>query len=98
MQAFRAAARRHPRWADAGLAVAFALLGVPATLERSPAVVGWLCHGLMFLPLVWRRRAPIVVFWTTFGFIEIIQIAGTVPGTIIAVPAAIYAVARYRPR
>src|SRR6266545_2458809 len=99
MQAIRAAARRHPRWVDAGLAVGLALLGVPATLERSPGVAGWLCHGLIFLPLVWRRRAPVVVFWVIFGLVEIIEFAVTdLPGTIIAVPAAIYAIARYRPR
>jgi signal transduction histidine kinase len=99
MQAIRAAARRHPRRVDAGLAVVLALLGVPATLERSPGVIGWLCYGLMFVPLVWRRRAPVVAFWIIFGFIEIIGFAGLdLPGTIIAVPAAIYTVARYRPR
>jgi signal transduction histidine kinase len=99
VEALRAAARRHPQWVDAGLAVALALTAAPATLERSPGVLGWLCHGLMFLPLVWRRRAPVVVFWTVFALIEIVGFAGLdLPGTIIAAPAAIYAVARYRPR
>jgi signal transduction histidine kinase len=90
MQTIRVAARRHPRWVDAGLALGLAALGVPATLGRSPGAVGWLCHGLMFLPLVWRRRAPVTVFWTIFGLIEIIQFAGTdLPGTIVAVETAL---------
>jgi signal transduction histidine kinase len=99
VEAIRAMARRHPYRVDAGLAAALALLSVPATLERSPGVLGWVCQGLIFLPLVWRRRNPVVVFWTIFGLIEIIDFAlPQLPGTIIAVPAAIYAVARYRPR
>src|SRR5262249_36313139 len=99
MEAVRATARRHPRWVDAGLAVGLALVGVPATVALHPGVIAWLCFGLVFLPLVWRRRRPVVVFWVVFGLIEIIEFAVTeLPGAIIAVPAAIYAVARYRPR
>src|SRR5262245_57519798 len=99
MAAIRAAARRHPQWVDAGLAVMGALLGVPATAAVHPSVLGWLCFGLMFLPLVWRRRAPVLVFWVVYGIAEIVGLAQLdLPGTIVAVPAAIYTVARYRPR
>jgi signal transduction histidine kinase len=99
LEAIRAAARRHPRRVDAGLAVALALLGMPATVARHPGVVGWLCYALIFLPLGWRRRAPIVVFWIVFGLFETLVAAGNdLPGAVIALPAAIYAIARYRPR
>jgi signal transduction histidine kinase len=76
-----------------------ALLGMPATLQRSPSMLGWLCFGLMFLPLVWRRRTPVVVFWIIFGLLETTRLAGIdLPGSVVALPAAIYAIARYRPR
>ena len=30
-------------------------------------MVAWLWFGVVHLPLVWRRRAPVVVFWTILG-------------------------------
>ena len=99
LPAIRAAARRHPRWGDAGLAVAAALLGLSGTVQTKPGVIGWLLYGLTFVPLVWRRRAPVVVFWVGYGLVEATEATGIdLPGAVLVLPIAIYAVARYRPR
>ncbi|MFI5894569.1 sensor histidine kinase [Actinoplanes sp. NPDC051513] len=99
MLAIRAVARRHPRWADAGLAAAAAALGIPGTVQAHPGVLEWLCYCLIFVPLVWRRRAPVVVFWVLFVLVEASDAAGLdLPGTVLVMPIAIYAIARYRPR
>jgi signal transduction histidine kinase len=97
--AIRAAAARHPRWVDAGLAAVAAILGLPATAEVRPGVLGWLCYAALFVPLIWRRRAPVVVFWVLYGMVEAIAATGIdLPGGVLVMPIAIYAVARYRPR
>ena len=99
MSAITAAAGRHPRRVDAGVAVAAAALGIPSTLTAHPGVLGWLCYAAMFAPLVWRRRAPVIVFWVLYVLVEITDIAGIdLPGAFLALPVAIYAIARYRPR
>jgi signal transduction histidine kinase len=103
MQRIRAAGRRHPRWADGGLAVLLALVNAPALAGAGVGMVDWLWFGAAHLPLLWRRGAPVLVFWTVLG------VAGaaltTSPPTIVQgvypeslALVAIYAVARYRPR
>jgi signal transduction histidine kinase len=103
MQRIRAAVRRHPRWADGGLAVLLAGVNAPALAAADVGVVEWLWFGAAHLPLVWRRRAPVLVFWTVLGLAgaalaasqpAIVQ--GVYPESLALV--AIYAVARYRPR
>jgi len=97
--AVRIAVGRHPRWADAGVAAVVAALGIPGTVPVSPGVLGWLCYAVIFVPLIWRRRAPVVVFWVLYAMVEATEAAGLdLPGAIIVLPVAIYAVARYRPR
>jgi signal transduction histidine kinase len=103
MQRIRAAVRRHPRWADGGLAGLLALVNAPALAAAGVGVVDWLWFGAAHLPLVWRRRAPVLVFWTVLGLAgaalatsppAIVQ--GVYPESLALV--AIYTVARYRPR
>jgi signal transduction histidine kinase len=103
MRRIRAAVRRHPRWADGGLAVLLAGVNAPALAVAGVGVVDWLWFGAAHLPLVWRRRAPVLVFWTVLGLAgaalttsppTIVQ--GMYPESLALV--AIYAVARYRPR
>jgi signal transduction histidine kinase len=103
MQRIRAAVRRHPRWADGGLAVLLALVNAPALAAAGVGVVDWLWFGAVHLPLVWRRRAPVVVFWTVLGLAGAALITspraivqGVYPESLALV--AIYTVARYRPR
>jgi signal transduction histidine kinase len=103
MQRIRAVVRRHPRWADGGLAVLLALVNAPALAAAGGGVVDWLWFGAVHLPLVWRRRAPVLVFWTVLVLAgaalttsppAIVQ--GVYPESLALV--AVYTVARYRPR
>jgi signal transduction histidine kinase len=103
MQRIRAAVRRHPRWADGGLAVLLAGVNAPALVAAGVGVVDWAWFGAVHLPLLWRRRAPVVVFWTVLGLAgaalatsspAVVQ--GVYPESLAVV--AIYTVARYRPR
>ena len=105
MQQIRAADKRHPRWADGGLAVLLALVNAPALAAAGVGVgvVDWLWFGVVHLPLVWRRRAPVLVFWTILGLAGAALITsppaivqGVYPESLALV--AIYTVARYRPR
>jgi signal transduction histidine kinase len=103
MQWIRAAVRRHPRWADGGLAVLLGLVNAPALAAAGVGVVDWLWFGAVHLPLVWRRRAPVVVFWTVLGLAGAALITsqraivqGVYPESLALV--AIYTIARYRPR
>jgi signal transduction histidine kinase len=103
MQRIRAAVGRHPRWADGGLAVLLALVNAPALGAAGVGLADWLWFGAVHLPLVWRRRAPVLVFWTVLGVAgaalttsspAIVQ--GVYPESLALV--AIYTVATYRPR
>ena len=103
MQRIRAVVRRHPRWADGGLAVLLALVNAPTLAAAGVGVVDWLWFGAVHLPLVWRRRAPVLVFWTVLVLAgaalttsppAIVQ--GVYPESLALV--AVYTVARYRPR
>jgi signal transduction histidine kinase len=103
MQRIQAAVRRHPRWADGGLAVLLALVNSPALAAAGVGVVDWLWFGAVHLPLVWRRRAPVLVFWAVLGLAGAALITspraivqGVYPESLALV--AIYTVARYRPR
>ena len=103
MQRIRAVVRRHPRWADGGLAVLLALVNAPTLAAAGVGVVDWLWFGAVHLPLVWRRRAPVLVFWMVLVLAgaalatsppAIVQ--GVYPESLALV--AIYTVARYRTR
>jgi len=98
----RAAVRRHPRWADGGLAVLLALVNSPSVAAASVGVAGWLLFAAAHLPLVWRRRAPVVVFWAVYvlaglSLTSSLAIAdGVYPESLALV--AVYTLALYRPR
>ena len=102
MQRIRAAVGRHPRWADGGLAVLLALVNAPGLASSGIGAAGWLWFGASHLPLVWRRRAPVVVFWTVFGLAGVAVtssravVEGVYPESLALV--AVYTVATYRPR
>src|SRR6187401_2958568 len=69
----RAVARRHPRVVDAALAL---LVTVLDTVNGDASGLGWLWLGAVSAPLVWRRRAPVVVCWLVFGLVWASAIAG----------------------
>jgi signal transduction histidine kinase len=109
MSMLRRWAGRHPRVLDGFLAALVVTLTLPVTLrgDAAPGVLmpgagvtgaGWLLFAAVHLPLVWRRRAPVVVFWTVLGLV-VVCVASQVTGVfLIFVPLfALYAVARHRP-
>ena len=75
MQAFlrklRGHAAAHPRVVDGCVAALVAALSLPSTLPPGAPVeisgVGWLWFVAVHAPLVWRRRAPVTVFWVSVG-------------------------------
>lgn len=96
---------RHPGAVDVlvvALAVALSVValdsrefrtGTPAGLREVVATM------LECLPLLWRRRAPVVVFMCTAALALALDVGATdVPAGLFAPLFAIYAVARYRPR
>jgi signal transduction histidine kinase len=101
MHRIRAWATRHPRVMDACVAMAAAALALPETIERTEITgVGWLWFAAIHMPLVWRRRAPVLVFWIAFAAVGISDLAGIDEGVFqFFVPLfAVYAVARHRPQ
>jgi signal transduction histidine kinase len=105
MRRIRATAKRHPQVVDAGLAALLALANTVSVAQAGSSAAGWLWFAVLHLPLVWRRRAPVVVFWTIFGLVAagaglfgpvLREQAGTYQ--LIVALVALYAVARYRPR
>jgi len=102
IERIRAVVRRHPQWADGGLAALLAVANAPSVASAGAGVVGWLGFGAAHLPLVWRRRAPVVVLWTVYGFAGLSLILspaiaqGVYPETLMLV--AVYTLALYRPR
>jgi signal transduction histidine kinase len=102
IERIRAAVRGHPGWADGGLAVLLALLNARSVASAGADVAGWLGFGAAHLPVVWRRRAPVVVFWTIYVLAGLSLIAspaiaeGVYPESLALV--AVYTLAVYRPR
>jgi signal transduction histidine kinase len=102
IERIRATVRGHPGWADGGLAVLLALLNAQSVAGAGAGAAGWLGFGAAHLPVVWRRRAPVVVFWTVcvlagLSLIPSPAIAeGVYPETLLLV--AVYTLAVYRPR
>jgi signal transduction histidine kinase len=102
IERIRATVRGHPGWADGGLAVLLALLNAQSVAGAGAGAAGWLGFGAAHLPVVWRRRAPVAVFWTVcvlagLSLIPSPAIAeGVYPETLLLV--AVYTLAVYRPR
>jgi signal transduction histidine kinase len=100
MRRIRGWAAGHPLVVDGCLAVLVAALSVPSMLAAGPTVTvaGWLWYAVLHVPLVWRRRAPLVVFWVAFGMLTLSDLLDFDGSFLLFVPLfAIYAVARYRP-
>lgn len=90
---------RHPWVVDGAVAFAVALTGLPTAIHHpSLRPWTWLLSIALAVPLVWRRRAPAVVF----GVVALIGLQQWVIGFPIpadaAVLVALYTVAAYRPR
>ncbi|MEU4157357.1 histidine kinase [Actinoplanes sp. NPDC026670] len=104
LSVLRSAARRHPLLADAGiatlvaLACALVLTGrTGATLEPTDAL-DWISVAVLPVPLIWRRRAPVLVFAAATGLFIVSQMMGAQSPAALAVTlTALHAVARYRP-
>jgi signal transduction histidine kinase len=96
-----ALASRYPRIVDAGIAALVALLGLPAVDSADSGVAGGLWYAALHLPLIWRRRAPTLVFWAVCALVTVGIVAdlarvdrGLFPEAVVMV--ALYAVARHR--
>lgn len=100
---------RHPRVVDGFLAALVVVVVLPVTMrgDEAPGVLvsgtgvtgaGWLLFAAVHVPLVWRRRAPVVVFWSVLGLV-LVCVASQVTGVflIFAPLFALYGVARHRP-
>lgn len=93
----RAAAARHPRVMDILFAIPVVLLGWASGVGQEFGTVDWLWFTATHIPLVWRRRAPVIVFWVVAALTILGGEAG-VDGAFQAVAFlfVLYAVARYR--
>jgi signal transduction histidine kinase len=99
-----AAARRHPRIGDSLItalvagACALILTGATGATVTPARPLDWVCVVLVAVPLIWRRRAPVLVFWTVaLLFWVSLGIGAQSPAGVIVPLTALHAVARYRP-
>ncbi|GIF01431.1 sensor histidine kinase [Paractinoplanes rishiriensis] len=104
LREIRAAARRHPRVADAGIAGIVALgCGLVLTGRTGATVahtdaVDWVSVVLLPVPLIWRRRAPVLVFAVATVLLVGSQAVGAQSPAALAVTlTALHAIARHRP-
>jgi signal transduction histidine kinase len=95
---WRRTAARHPRAVDGAVALAVALIGVPAIIRTDGGAGDWLFVLALALPLVWRRRAPLVVFAILAALGLAQWVVGVPLGTDAALLVSLYTVAVYRPR
>jgi signal transduction histidine kinase len=97
----RDVAARHPRWVDAGVAAVLAGITGPGALAGAD-VATRLWFAAAHVVLVWRRRAPVTVFWVAYALAVVagvrggIRVHGAYPELELAV--LVYTVARYAPR
>jgi len=98
------AARRHPRVTDAGIAALVALgTGIVLTGRTGATVepattMDWASIVLVPVPLIWRRRAPVLVFCAVTVLLWGSQALGAQsPAGFAATLTALHAVARHRP-
>lgn len=108
MRRVREFAGKRPVIADAVVAVVVAALSLPATVGGDDAAgvlepgtgvagIGWLWFVAVHVPLAWRRRAPVVGFWTVLGLVAVCALAGVTGVFFVFVSlVALYSVARHR--
>jgi signal transduction histidine kinase len=98
--------RLRPLPGDVVLAVAVLLAGALATQARSRAGSWleepwpvWLLVAAVHVPLLWRRGAPVAVFWAVWAGVAMALVGGADGAFTLFVPAvSIYSLARFRPR
>ena len=96
-----------PRLVDACLTLLVALIVLPASVggPTAPGAIGsgpgiagvtWVLFGAVHLPLIWRRRAPVVVFWSILALIGLCVLLNVAGVYLVFAPLfALYGVARY---
>src|SRR5581483_10752174 len=94
--------RRYP-WSDLAVAAIVAALSAVSLLGRSdvvaPTVRDWVSIPVLAAPLIWRRRAPVTVFWVGAALGALTSWAGADSAAQLFVPlVAIYTIARHCPR
>lgn len=98
MRWIRETVARHPLVVDIGVVVLLLLMALPVAGNQISGLELLLTVAL-FVPLAWRRRAPVVVFWLTFGATELTWRLNIVHDVVfLAMLVAAYALARYRRR
>ncbi|MGI5328539.1 sensor histidine kinase [Actinomadura nitritigenes] len=93
-----ALARARPVVADGAFALALLLVGVPHLAAHPPGrpVLGWLLQVALFVPLVWRRRAPLTAFMAVAALALAQWLVGLLlPTGDFAVLVALYSVAAH---
>ncbi|MEY9874007.1 signal transduction histidine kinase [Streptacidiphilus sp. MAP12-33] len=104
----RSADRAHPQVLDSLIALFVLLIGLADLfhdgehrtlfgLNSAPAWVIALTAAAQALPLAWRRRAPLTVFWTVLGVCGFQWAIGVALRSDISLMIALYGVARYAP-
>jgi len=104
MREVAAVARRSPRAVDAAVALAAAaacgiiLTGRTGATVDPTVPLDWAWVVLLAVPLCWRRRAPVRVFWSVIGLLLAGQALGAQSPAAVIVPLiALHAIARHRP-
>jgi signal transduction histidine kinase len=70
----------------------------PGAIGSGPGIAGatWLLFAAVHLPLIWRRRAPVVVFWSVLALIGLCVLLNVAGVYLVFAPLfALYGVARY---
>ncbi|MFC5906862.1 sensor histidine kinase [Streptacidiphilus monticola] len=103
----RAADRAHPRVLDSFVALFVLLIGLKDLfgdehhtlfgLNSVPLWVTALTAAAQAVPLRWRRRAPLTVFWAVLGVCAVQWALGVALHSDISLMIALYGVARYAP-
>jgi signal transduction histidine kinase len=89
---------RHPWWVDSAVAVAVQLVALPANDRSEPRPWLWVFDIALVASLIWRRRAPMVVFGVTVVVTLLQWAIGFRLGADAALLVSLYTVAAYRPR
>jgi signal transduction histidine kinase len=100
----RTVVERHPRLYDAAVALAVGAASALVLTGRTGAsvtevhAVDWVEVAALPVPLIWRRKAPTVVFWVVTVLVVLFdQLGAAAPLSPFVPLVALHAVARYRP-